>query len=104
LDETSYGAAEFPVKTDQNDSESSVEIQVVYLFVRFEYSFNLSVGKMCGRGEANGVADGEEKWNLIHKENVSRKSDLLVEVENFFWDLNKVRNHRRWLGASGFAF
>jgi hypothetical protein len=34
-----------------------------------------------------------------------RKSDLLVEVENFFWDLNKVRNHHgRWLRASGFAF
>ncbi len=75
----------------------------VSLYV-FKYSFNLSIGKMCGRGEVNGVADGEEKWNLIHKENVSRKSDLLVEVENFFWDLNKVRNHGRWLRASGFAF
>jgi hypothetical protein len=30
---------------------------------------------MCDRGEANGVADGEEKWNLIHKEYVSRAKE-----------------------------
>jgi hypothetical protein len=86
MDETSNSAAELPVKSDYFDLESSVEIQVVYLFVRFENSFNRPVRNMCDCSEANGVADGEEERNLIHKEYVSRKSDLLMEVEKFLWD------------------
>ncbi len=74
MGETHNSAAEFPVKTNHVNSESSVEIhQVVYLFVLFENCFNLPIRKMCECGKANGVADSEEEWNLIHKKDVSQK-------------------------------
>jgi hypothetical protein len=50
--------------------KSAVEIELVYLFVRFEYSLDCSVGKVIDGGKTYFSTESKKKWDLVDKEYV----------------------------------
>ena len=50
------------------------------------------------------MAQGEEEWNLVHKENVCGEKNILVCLEQFLGDLEEVLQHGNGLLSGGLAF
>lgn len=73
------------------------------ILICFEDIEDLPVREMGDSGEADVPAVGEEEWNLVDKEDVSRKVNFLVEFEDGWRDLEVVSGDWFRCGPGGLA-
>ena len=74
------------------------------LLVGLKNGVNLTVGQMLYSSEADVATDSNEERDLVHKEDVSRKVYMFMEIENWFGNFDKVVCHMGRLGSGGFSF
>jgi hypothetical protein len=84
--------------------KAPVQIEPVDFFVCFEDGLDRSVGEVIDCGETYLSAVREKEWDLINKENVRCQSNITMEVEYFFGDLDKVPGHMSGFRSCGLSF
>ena len=62
------------------DSKTMVEIELVNLCEGLINVLDLLIGQVINCSEADLAAECDEKWNPVHKKNVTRQEYLLVEL------------------------
>ena len=84
--------------------KSAVEIEFVYLFVRFEDSLDGSVSKVIDGGETYFSTESEKKWDLVDKEYVRGHGHVAMKFEKVGWYLDKIPCHMSGFDACGLSF
>ena len=63
----------FAVHGNSSNEEASPEVELMNILICFEDIEDLPVREMGDSGEADVPAVGEEEWNLVDKEDVSKR-------------------------------
>jgi hypothetical protein len=72
---------EFAIGVHRRDMKSSLEIILIHLLECLENVRNIPVREMIDSRETDLVTKCQEKWNLVHEEDVSCHKNFFVELQ-----------------------